>query len=57
MALIVFNEEEEEKRYQNSEEYLKKLAARYNNIFIIAVFDICRTPLKKISVPNKDLRG
>jgi hypothetical protein len=53
----VFNEDEEAKRYQNLEKSLEKLAVRYANLFIFAVFDLCRTYFKQqISVSNYDLR-
>ena len=47
---IVFNEERESDRYKNHQNTLQNISDKYENIFIIAVFDCCRNRLDKPKV-------
>ncbi len=54
-ARIVFDEEDERKRYYNAEKKIKKWALKYSNLFFLVVFDTCRKTLKQINVPHKGI--
>ena len=54
-AKIVFDEEEEAKRYYDAERKITKLAKKYNNLFFLVVFDTCRNTLKQINVQHKGI--